>query len=195
MVTLRTRTKKAAAQPAAPTKKKSPATKAKKTAPKQKKDAVAKKKAPSSNGSSQNSSANAVLNEFLITRAADHKSKHKDISTLHTLITKIAPSLKPELQGKSTLAYGGFDYETKSKCHGRWARMGIMVNKTGLSLMVSGETKDGKYLLEQYDKKHFGKASVGKSCIRFSKLDDLDMENVKKLIAEAKDANVSSIAV
>jgi hypothetical protein len=62
----------------------------------------------------------------------------------------VVPDLKPELQGKASLTFGGFDYQTKSKCSGRWSRIGIMVNKTGLSLMVSG-MKDGKYLLEHYE--------------------------------------------
>jgi hypothetical protein len=70
-----------------------------------------------------------------------------------------------------------------------------MVNKTGLSLMVSG-VKDGKYLLESYQKKDFGKvASIGKSCLRFTKLSDLRLAAVEKLIEEAAKADASSIAV
>ena len=135
-----------------------------------------------------------MLEEFLSTFASSHESKHEDIKTLHEIISHQAPSLEAELQGKSTLAYGGFDYQTKSKCSGRWARIGIMLNKTGLSLMISGE-KDGKYLLEGYPKNHFGKASVGKSCVRFQKLDDLKLDHIEELVKAAADADVSSIEV
>lgn len=71
-----------------------------------------------------------------------------------------------------------------------------MVNKTGLTLMVSGMTKDRKYLLEHYDKKQLGKkVSLGKSCIRFGNLDDLDKGVLKKIIAEAAVADISPLAV
>ena len=133
-----------------------------------------------------------VLDQFL--EKITDETKHEDIRTLHALVASKASSLEPELQGKATLAYGGFDYQTKSKCSGRWARIGIMVNKTGLSLMVSGE-KGGKYLLETYPKKHFGKASVGKSCLRFKKLEDLNMEAISGLIEDAAKAKLSSVAI
>ena len=165
-----------------------PAPAAKKAANPQRDDKPAEKK-------SKNNASLDVLKEFLkSTVVAEHPTKHADITILHDLIRKKAPDLGPELQGKATLAYGGFDYQTKSKCTGRWSRISIMVNKTGLSLMVSGE-KDGKYLLETYPKKHFGKASIGKSCIRFQKLTDLTLEHVEDLIVEAARANISSIAV
>jgi len=62
--------------------------------------------------------------------------------------------------------------------------------------MVSG-MKDGGYLLESYPHKYFGKASVvfGKSCMRFRKLMDLDVERVEELIGEAARGDISPIAV
>jgi hypothetical protein len=53
---------------------------------------------------------NAALHEFLTVKVPDHTAKHDDIRQLHTLIRSKAADLTPELQGKSTLAYGGFDY-------------------------------------------------------------------------------------
>lgn len=193
MVTLRPRKSKKeekAAEATSATKKaakaKKPAAPAKKAAT-PRKDDKAKAKHPKPD--------DTMLQEFLAVPAvAEFPSKHADITTLHNLIRHHAPDLAPELQGKTTLAYGGFDYQTKSKCSGRWSRISIMVNKTGLSLMVSGE-KDGGYLLESYPKKHFGKASIGKSCIRFQNLANLELEHVKELIVEAAKAKVSSIAV
>lgn len=133
----------------------------------------------------------SVLTEFLSTKAAmDHGSKHGDIKELHALIREKASELEPELQGNAKLAYGGFDYLTKSKCHGRWSKIAITVNKSGLTLMVMGE-KDGKYLLEHFPKKYFGKAIIGKSCIRFKKLSDLHLDHVAEAIEEAATAHVS----
>jgi hypothetical protein len=43
---------------------------------------------------------------------------------------------------------------------------------------------DGEYVAEKYKEK-LGKVSVGKSCIRFKKLEDLNLETFKKVIKEA----------
>lgn len=194
MVTLRPRKSKKEEKTAEATSATKKAAKAKKPAAPAKKAATPRKddKAKAKHPKPDDAT---MLQEFLAVPAvAEYPSKHADITTLHNLIRHHAPDLAPELQGKTTLAYGGFDYQTKSKCSGRWSRISIMVNKTGLSLMVSGE-KDGGYLLESYPKKHFGKASIGKSCIRFQNLANLELEHVKELIVEAAKAKVSSIAV
>lgn len=205
MVTLRARKPKQEDPLSTP-----PVSKTKKASAKVSKPATAKKhhttkktkddSLTSNNDESTESSAAAaptdgVLSEFLTTRV-DDSSKHDAVTWLYDTIRSIAPDLEPELQGKATLAFGGFDYQTKSKCSGRWSRISIMVNKTGLSLMVSGTTKDGKYLLEHYDKKQIGKKiSLGKSCLRFGNLDDLDKDVLKTIIAEAAVADISSLAV
>ena len=45
-------------------------------------------------------------------------------------------------------------------------------------------TEDGRYLAESRADR-FPKASVGKSCIRFKRLDDLDEAELRDLLAEA----------
>ena len=145
-----------------------------------------------------------LLIDFLNTHLSgdDNLAKRDDLVWLYNFVRSRAPKLEPELQGKSTLAFGGFDYKTKSGCNGRWAHIGIMLNKTGLSLMVSGIDKnDGNYILEHYDKKSIankGKASavsVGKSCIRFRTLQDLDLDVLEKILYAAAAADVNPIAV
>lgn len=43
---------------------------------------------------------------------------------------------------------------------------------------------DGKYIAETYQKE-LGKVSVGRSCIRFKKLDDVELPVLKKVIQQA----------
>ena len=142
-------------------------------------------------------SGNEVLNEFL-EKAKGDPIKSKDISHLYNMIRDAAPDLTPELQGTATLAFGGFDYQTKSKCTGRWAHLGIMLNKTGLSIMVSGEI-DGKYVLQHFDKKMIAKkssaVSLGKSCIRFKTMEDLNIDQLSDIFKAAAKADISSLAV
>ena len=68
-----------------------------------------------------------------------------------------------------------------------------MVNKKGLSLVVCGY-KDGKYLLEHYPKKFFGKTiSVGKSCMRFAKLEDLNLDHICEVLEASTSADISAM--
>lgn len=127
------------------------------------------------------------------TSLAKGSKKYQDAKWLHDKITSLAPDLEQEIQSKATLAYGAFDYQTKSKCTGRWSRMSIMVNKSGLSLMISGQ-KNGNYVLESYNKSDLvnkKSVSIGKSCIRFKVLEDLNLTNIEKVIKDGISADLS----
>jgi hypothetical protein len=56
--------------------------------------------------------------------------------------------------------------------------------KTGISLYVLALTEDGEYLPEARAAE-FPKASVGRACVRFKRLDDLDASALRSLLAEA----------
>jgi Domain of unknown function (DU1801) len=56
--------------------------------------------------------------------------------------------------------------------------------KTGISLYVLALTESGEYLAEARADR-FPKAKVGKSCVRFKRLDDLDESALRELLAEA----------
>jgi hypothetical protein len=60
----------------------------------------------------------------------------------------------------------------------------VATRKTGISLYVLALTGDGEYLAESRADQ-FPKAKVGKSCIRFKRLDDLDLDALRALLDEA----------
>ena len=62
--------------------------------------------------------------------------------------------------------------------------MSVAARKTGISLYVLALTDDGEYLVESRADQ-FPKADVGKSCIRFKRLDDLDLDALRDLLEEA----------
>ncbi len=62
--------------------------------------------------------------------------------------------------------------------------MSVASRKTGISLYVLALTEDGEYLAESRADR-FPKAKVGKSCVRFKRLDDLDEVALRDLLAEA----------
>lgn len=108
--------------------------------------------------------------------------RKSEIKKLDTLIKKTVPGMKP-LFLYNMLAYGPFHYKSKSGREGEWAYIGLASQKNYISLYVCAV--DGKkYLAERY-KKELPKANIGKSCIRFKKLEDVDQKVLAKILKEA----------
>jgi hypothetical protein len=107
--------------------------------------------------------------------------RRTDIRRLHELIRKIAPKLEPHL-ASGMLAYGRYHYKGKSKgTEGEWFHIGLASNKRYISLYVMAADRDG-YLAERYKAK-LPKADIGRSCVRFKRLADLDPAALNELIA------------
>jgi hypothetical protein len=119
--------------------------------------------------------------------AAVEEPKRSELQQLHDLIRQMLPNFEPVMIS-GFMGYGQFHYKGKSKaCEGEWFRVGLSANKTGISLYVCCGDENG-YFPEQV-KDRIGKASVGKSCIRFKKLADLNMDVVKELLDKTRNAN------
>lgn len=130
------------------------------------------------------------MNMFKPTTAKDpdeyigliEESRRVDIQALDALIRALAPQLDRKLFG-SIIGYGSAHYESKSGRSGEWFTIGLASQKNYISVYIC-IVEDGKYLPEKY-KDQFPKASVGKSCIRFKKLGDIDKEALVSLITKA----------
>lgn len=106
-----------------------------------------------------------------------------ELKQLDVLIKKNAPSLKPTVIS-GMLGYGKYSYKSKSGSEGEWFVIGLARQKNYFSLYICSTTKEGKYLAEGY-KKELPKASIGKSCIRFKRLSDVDEKVLAKIIRKA----------
>jgi hypothetical protein len=102
-----------------------------------------------------------------------------DVERLDRLIRETLPDL--EAHG---LNYGPFHYRYDSGREGDAYRISVAERKHGISLYVLALTEDGQYLAESRADR-FPKASIGKSCVRFKRLDDLDEAALRDLLAEA----------
>lgn len=111
--------------------------------------------------------------------------RKSDVAALDKLIRKAAPKLKPFIHS-GMLAYGPYHYKYPTGREGDWFRVGVASNASYISLYVMG-AKHGAYLAEGY-KARLPKAKIGKSCVRFKKLDDLDAEALAALLKEAQSA-------
>jgi hypothetical protein len=103
-----------------------------------------------------------------------------DVAALDALIRKVAPKLEPFILS-GMLAYGPYHYKYESGCEGDGFRIGIASNQNYISLYV-GPCGDG-LLAERYQEA-LPKAKIGKGCVRFKRLGDLDEAALKKLIRE-----------
>lgn len=107
------------------------------------------------------------------------KERREPMDFLHTFIQKTAPSLKPVF-AYNMPGYGTFKYKNYKKELIDWPIIALANQKNYMSLYVCA-IDNGEYLAEKY-KDELGKVSVGKSCIRFKKLDDLNLKTLKKVI-------------
>ncbi len=121
-------------------------------------------------------------NEYL---AHIDDERKEDMNTLHQLIQKTVPDLKPQIIS-GMIGYGKYHYKTKSGREGDWSLILLSNRKNYISVYVCA-VKDGKYIAET-NKDRLGKVSVGKSCIRFKKLSDINLDVLKELIKEAEKA-------
>ncbi len=112
--------------------------------------------------------------------------RRSDLVELDALVRKTAPKLKRFLHS-GMLAYGPFHYRYASGREGDWFKIGIASNARYISLYACAADERG-YVAERF-KKQLPKASIGKSCVRFKKLADLDLEVLKQLIKETEKTN------
>lgn len=107
------------------------------------------------------------------------------ISALDSLIRNCAPELTRAndiFMMYGMIGYGKYHYTYASGREGDWAAIALASQKNYISLYLCAADEHG-YIPEQ-NKDRLGKVSVGKSCIRFKKLEDLNLEVVKELVVK-----------
>lgn len=112
------------------------------------------------------------------------------MTAVHRAIRRAAPKLKPEVMSgmgaTPILGYGRYHYKSASGREGDWFLIGLAAGKNYYSLHICSQDKGG-YLAEQNAAK-LGKVKVGRSCINFRKLEDLNLGTVLALVKKAEKA-------
>ena len=104
------------------------------------------------------------------------------VQALHDAIRKAAPKLEPHI-ASGMLGYGKYRYKYASGRVGEAAVVSLASQKNHISLYLCA-TENGEYVAEK-NKERLGNVSVGRSCIRFKKLEDLNLEVAMKLVKKA----------
>jgi hypothetical protein len=104
------------------------------------------------------------------------------IQTLHDAIVAAAPKLPPFVV-YGMLGYGPFHYKYESGREGDGAIICLASQKNYISLHL--RAGDGEGYLAEKNRERLGKVSVGRSCIRFKKLEDLNLKVAIELVKKA----------
>jgi hypothetical protein len=112
--------------------------------------------------------------------------REPQLRALDQLIQTTLPGIDRRLfeSGMFTgVAYGMYYYTNKSGVEMDWPVITMAPQKNYISLYIMA-VRNGKYITELYGNK-LGKVSIGKSCIRFKKIDDLNATEIKNVLRDA----------
>ena len=110
--------------------------------------------------------------------------RRQDVERLHELIQKIVPDLTPHILA-GMIGYGTYRYKSKSGREGDWSLIALASQKNYISIYICAVTEDGNYVAEEYKTK-LPRANIGKSCIRFKSLSDIDLTVLTEIIKKAE---------
>ncbi len=108
--------------------------------------------------------------------------RRDEVQTIFDFICNLLPTQKPYIQ-IGMLGWMPFHYKTKSGQEGDWSLIGLASQKNYISVYACAS--DGKQYVPEKYKDQLPKASIGRSCIRFKKVSDIDLAVLKKIILES----------
>lgn len=122
----------------------------------------------------------ATVKEYFDALPSERK---ETMEFMHKFILDNAPSLKSNFIYNMP-GYGIFKCRNYKKEIIDWPIIALASQKNYISLYICA-VDGGEYIAEK-NKKNLGKVSVGKSCIRFKKISDLNLDTLKKVIVLAE---------
>lgn len=114
--------------------------------------------------------------------AIDHPGRRADSATMLALYREVT-GMQPVMWGLSIIGFGKYHYETKS-CAGDWPRAGFSPRKANLVIYLTCGYQDPAMEARMAAlRDRLGKHKVGASCLYITKLDDVDMDVLRDIIA------------
>jgi hypothetical protein len=100
------------------------------------------------------------------------------VRAIYEMVREAAPELEPfMIAGK--IGFGRFNYKGKT-CEGEWFKLGLASNKNTIAFYSCAPGLAGETLAESFAPR-LPKAKIGKSCINFKKLEDVDMAALREI--------------
>lgn len=117
----------------------------------------------------------ASVKDFIASRASEQQ--RADVAELMTLLKSITEH-EPKMWGPSIVGFGSQRYTYESGRTGEVPLAAFAIRGRDLVVYVYAESKEQKALLAK-----LGKHSMGKSCLYFRQLVDLDKSVLKQIVA------------
>ncbi len=127
--------------------------------------------------------------EYIASLAPD---RQQDVEQLDALLSRVlAKQPKTMWEGKlwggtdqKIIGYGEYSYQRRDGNTVEWFTVGLTAQKNYLSIYVNATDSDG-YITRQWANK-LGRVKVGASSISFKSIDDIDLDVLSDMIAEAR---------
>lgn len=119
--------------------------------------------------------------------AALEEPRRSEIAALDALIRQTAPELDPVILSGMP-AYGRFHYKYASGREGDSARVIVASNQNYISLYLGTGDRSVESIPERH-KQSLPKAKVGRGCVRFKRLADVDRDVLQLMVREAAQSN------
>jgi hypothetical protein len=95
-------------------------------------------------------------------------------------VMKKATKAEPKMWGTSIVGFGHYHYVYDSGREGDWFITGFSPRKQNLTLYMMGGFEQFPELMQK-----LGKHSTGKGCLYINRLDDVDLQVLRKLITQS----------
>lgn len=119
------------------------------------------------------------VEEFL--NAIDDRQKREDSFKILGIMKSITGE-EPKMWGSSIIGFGQYHYQYESGREGDWFLTGFSPRKQNLSLYIMAGFENYDDLMSR-----LGKYKTGKSCLYIKRLEQVDLDILKKLIKESVD--------
>lgn len=116
----------------------------------------------------------ASVEKFLNSAA---EGKKLDDSYAILALMKDVTKLEPKMWGTSIVGFGSYHYKSKSGQEGDWFLTGFSPRKQSLTLYIMSGFEKYDELMSQ-----LGKFKTGKGCLYINKLEDVNLDILKKLV-------------
>jgi hypothetical protein len=109
--------------------------------------------------------------------SVENKRRREDSFVVLDLMQDVTGD-EPKMWGTSIIGFGSYRYKYESGRENDWFLTGFSPRKTSLTLYIMPGFERYDELLSQ-----LGKHKIGKSCLYVNKLDDVDMDVLRELVA------------
>ncbi|MFD2567523.1 DUF1801 domain-containing protein [Pseudotenacibaculum haliotis] len=129
-----------------------------------------------------NSETNKSVAEFI--EAIPNPVRKEDSKLLLQLMQELTGK-EPKIWGKSIVGFGKYSYQRKNGDEFEWFTVGFSPTKAHTSVYVMYDLEKEQELLD-----YLGPHKHGRGCLYIKKLEQVDLEVLKKLILKSKDWRV-----